>query len=1391
MAINCPFKKSKAYQDLVAVVGENSATALWVNFDGLVPDRFYEGRANLEAEATHEELAWGSIAPKVKNRQDKSTPYPNSLKGVEALPLAGNEAVYKHYNLLNEAGKIKEFKNTSDALDWVDFNNTHANYQFALREDNYGKKHIYIIPRSVDKTGQTSIGFQLTSTKPTAEKIDELDSKLIQLLSNLGVEVKQYNKFKKKYGVDAIAMFEIVNGIAKIKVDFSNANELTLPEETAHFIIETMGDSVLGKRILELMRANDYYKSVLGENYDAYYEAYDGDDTKLIKEAAGQVLSQAIVSKFKQDNLNIPDGLLGILTRFWNYVRELYKRISQTELNKAINDAYGNVANEFMQGNSSFMSAITLPADIRLFQISDSALNGLKTKITTARDASAKRLDIYRRKGIKRTEAFEKISLNKVEELLDKKEYVLASLSIAESARHMFTHVTGRLKELEKSIQNLSLVGDDALQSLASALKSMKSFNDSYLPMLKDIQNEMYGLSIDDVENEDYKKVLEIVSEVRSKAEYVDSRYLDMAMPLLAKRLLSFLAGGPITEENIIESMKHSGEDITWIQRFTDSMAMSGKPMLQLIDILVKDTKQQAKDESYESIKDLIAAHMEMEKAGVKNTTFMYEKKKDGTLSGNTVEKYNNGDLQDARELEGKKILDTIRKANKNIELSSDDKEIITQIQGNEILSEQYKRMWSYFYRNNMQKRPDAERLIKEMQSMLGKDEYEDWFEDNVIRSKTTGEVVGYKGDLSIPAEKYRNKQYDEIQANTAMKKYYDLATKLKEDHDGKLVKGRKLGSLAPQIRTDAIQKIKKSTSTKDFFHNISEMFREATSNVEDETELGDRFKITDENDRPVYFLPIHYTTKIKNVKDLSTDFTESLASFIVTSNDFHYMNKIIDILEIGRDVISASEVLEYDSNGNPLKQSIDIIGKKLMKTVKSDTKASNLKARTDAYYKMVIYGQARSEGKDFTVFGKKFNSEKLIDLLGKNTSLANLALNIYAGIQNPLIGNANIRIEAISGQFINNKNLLVADGKYAKDLPKNLMNLGSRNVTDFMSLFGEKLEVMQNFSRHFKELDMDQKGILEKVASGNSLYVTSGSGEHQLQYRLAYALADARKLKDADGKDITLLDGAFDIVNNKLILKKGLKNVDGTPFNEASLRAHKRVQNAINNAMHGIYNDIDLLVMQQDAILRQTLMFRKFIKPGYNRRWRKPMYDYERQTYIEGYYRTFGKFMSNALYEHRKIQFEFAANWDKLTPMQKQNMFRAMADISYIVSLNALIWFVLPMLGGDDEDDWVGNMTAYQINRLLTEMTFFSDPRQIVTLIKSPMASLDQVNRNINLILTLANPWFAAEEITRGKWKGYHEGTKALYTTLPLVKSVMDWSTPGDKRVFQKLQNK
>lgn len=1273
---------------------------------------------------------------------------------------------------------------------------TEANVYSVKISDTLKKSGEILNPKLSSSTkdkysGENNYFAQLPSSKPTKEKIDELDSVLKQKLGELGVLVETYNNFKQDHGVDAIAMFEIVNGLASIKMDLSKANELTLPEETAHFIIEVLGNHPLAVRMLDLMRVNDYYKDVLGENLDSYTSLYKGDIDMLVKEAVGQVLSRAIVANFKKENISLPEAQLNLLQRIWNYIKEMFGRINQKDLNQAIADVYGKTADEFLNSNSSFLKAITFPRNIRLYQISDKALNDLKTSITNARDASAKRLNIYHQKGIKRTEAIERLSLVNLEEHLEKQEYMLGALSVAEHASRMFTHVATRFNELKQAIVKIELVGDDALLSLASTLKSMKGFTDSYLPMSKDIKSEMFSILQEEPDNVEAKKVLDILTDVINNAENLDKNYLEMARPLWAKYLLPFLYDGPLNESNIIESLKNGGKDITFVQRFIDGMAESGMPILQILDVVVKDAKQEGRDMSYTAIKDLIEERMALEKAGFKNTKFMYELKKNGELSGNNVYEYNYGDWEDSKIAEHKNIIQTIRDANKGIELAKDDRDLLDQIAGNSELETQYKRMWSYWYRNNSQANPQAEEIVELRRQQMAKDEFDDWYEENTSINANTGAVY-YIKELSVPADQYKNKQYSDIQVNPAMKKYYDLHMKLKEDHDAKLPQNRRLGRLAVQTRTDVMEKIKKSKSFKEATRNVKESLKETFSNVEDETDIGSRLKVLDENGKVVYFLPVHFTTRIKDTKNLSLDSAESMAAFLAMANDYSQMNKIIDLLEMGRDIISNVSLQEFDSNGKPIMESINVLGKKVMKSLKMDPKVSNMKERLDTYFKMNVYGQTRSEGADYNILGYKINSEKAWDFLGHYTALTQLALNIYSGIQNPIMGNANIRIEAISGQFYSNGALTAADVKYWSELPRNLANLGSRNSVDPLKLWGEKMEVFQDFTRKTKEFNMDERTVLEKVLNESSLFKTNSSGEHQMQFRSSFALAYETKLKDVNGKNITLLD-AFDTVGNKLILKSGLTKLNGAAYTERDVRAFKRMQNAINNMLHGIYNDQDLLAIQQYGALRQVLMFRKFIRPGFNRRWRTLRYNYELQSYTEGYYRTFGRFATQMIKDLRRGQFLMAANWDKLSTMEKQNMLRATAEFGYILAASAFVSFILPMMGagGDDDDKWAANMISYQANRMITELAFFIDPRQTMQIIKSPAAGVNSINGIINFMATAANPWYASEVISRGKYKGYTRISKAAIGVIPLYKSINDWAFPSDKLIYLQMSNR
>ena len=71
-------------------------------------------------------------------------------------------------------------------------------------------------------------------------------------------------------------------------------------------------------------------------------------------------------------------------------------------------------------------------------------------------------------------------------------------------------------------------------------------------------------------------------------------------------------------------------------------------------------------------------------------------------------------------------------------------------------------------------------------------------------------------------------------------------------------------------------------------------------------------------------------------------------------------------------------------------------------------------------------------------------------------------------------------------------------------------------------------------------------------------------------------------------------------------------------------------VQNHINQELHGIYNIVDRNVIQQWGLGRLAIMFRKFLVPAINRRFRAKRYNEMASMYKEGYYMTLGGFLRN-----------------------------------------------------------------------------------------------------------------------------------------------------------------
>ena len=121
---------------------------------------------------------------------------------------------------------------------------------------------------------------------------EQLENKIKDWLGKVGI---QYNSVEKIYRVDgteidAVAKANVLTGILEV-VEGKRGID-TLPEEAGHFIVELLGDEhPLVKVMMSKVINYQVYKDVLNS---PYAEEYNGDETKLRKEAVGKLIAQVM-----------------------------------------------------------------------------------------------------------------------------------------------------------------------------------------------------------------------------------------------------------------------------------------------------------------------------------------------------------------------------------------------------------------------------------------------------------------------------------------------------------------------------------------------------------------------------------------------------------------------------------------------------------------------------------------------------------------------------------------------------------------------------------------------------------------------------------------------------------------------------------------------------------------------------------------------------------------------------------------------------------------------------------------------------------------------------------------------------------------------------------------
>ena len=803
-------------------------------------------------------------------------------------------------------------------------------------------------------------------------------------------------------------------------------------------------------------------------------------------------------------------------------------------------------------------------------------------------------------------------------------------------------------------------------------------------------------------------------------------KYNDVSMPLFVDFIKPFVGenimipfgkfkGKVIKAEDLV---KMADEDISFFDRWLDSMADSSDYMLKVMDQAVKKSKEQARLRTIDVMKQLQAATIKLEKAGIKDTDWMFERDSNGNLSGNYISEIN-------------------------------------QALFKEKVREMFKSLNEKYGKNPVGE--NAEKYKKERQA---------WFDTNM-------EIVNGKKvpKMSI----YGNKQYQRL--NAAQKEYYDTVMNIKSQLDSYLPEKYTTLTNAVKIRKDLLERVKSSDDVKSGTKQIWESIKDEFIRRTDDVDFGDRATVKDFEGNEVQTLPIYFT-KLKegeSANDLSTDIVSTLTAYAAMANDFDEMNKVIDVLELGRDLIRERQITQTQG-GKPLVEKFKAVGRKVEGKLTKEGEATRFVQRLNDFFEMQVYGRYMA---DEGTFGKtNIDKGKVANFVNRVTSMNNLALNVLSGISNVATGTVMMRIESFAGEFFNEKNTITADRIYGQSLPEYLAEIGSRVKTSKLALWDELFNVMQEYEQDVREVNFDRKSWFSRMFNTSTLFFMNNAGEHWMQNRTSLALADAYKMKAPDGKIVSLWD-AMEVVpidkNNKkagakLQLKQGYTKADGSAFTQNDIIKFSRKSAAINQRMHGIYNKADRSAVQRLAIGRMGMMFRKWIKPSLNRRFKSATYNYDLDTWTEGYYRTSGRFLLQLARDLRETQFNLAARWNELTPTEKANIRRALTETGHFLAVMTIIGLIE---WSDDKDrPWLVRMAEYQARRLYTELGTMIPGKSMITeglrIIKSPAAGINTIENMLDLT-KLLNPWNYMDELQSGRYEGHSTAYKSFFES-PII---------------------
>lgn len=596
---------------------------------------------------------------------------------------------------------------------------------------------------------------------------------------------------------------------------------------------------------------------------------------------------------------------------------------------------------------------------------------------------------------------------------------------------------------------------------------------------------------------------------------------------------------------------------------------------------------------------------------------------------------------------------------------------------------------------------------------------------------------------------------------------FYNFITNKVEDLQKGLPFAHRLRKKLPSVMKDFNQRIKEGDSIGTLIRGF---IKHNLAITPEHTEIGDRSQLVDESGNPVNFLPIYYTGKI-DIKDQSFDLADIYFKYLSMAIDYKEKSQILPEMELARYFLNNRDIIERDSKGNLIKNAaLRLFGGAPVKKIGT---TSNIAAQLNDWFEAVIYGNRSKEGNKLNILGIEVDTNRALDLLNRYTALNLLGVNFIQGVANISLGSALQTIEAYGGEYYSSKDFAKAKYYYLKNYPGLVGDIGRRNPENIVNILNEQFDILNEYvGGKFRK-----NTRFRQMLTTNTLFFTSHAGEHMMQSKVMLAMLNKLRAKDKEGNVLGSMLDMAKVKGGKLIFE----SKEGIPvanFGDTEQFQFESNVKRLLSRLHGEYSDIGRVAMQRYALGRMAYMFRKFIVPGFRRRWGNKYVNNFTGDFTEGNYRTFGRFAWSMLKDLNLFHLTmWQTNWQDLTRVEKANVKRTLGELVFLASAIILINALAKLKANDDDEEWLYDFLSYQALRLRAELAFFINPSASMQILRSPAAAMSMVENTIKLFGQLSDPLMNGdlqfERYQRGPWKGRLKINKTLLNYVPAMKQV------------------